>query len=233
MLLEVIATTVRDAVLAEQSGADRIELITGVLEGGLTPSYGLIEEVVHRTSVPVQVMIRPHSQSFCYNESDLITMIKDIQTVKHIGAHGIVLGTLTADRRIDHEILRQLLDEAEGLSVTFHRAFDEVSAQEMALEELRSYRQIDRILTSGGKSSVLDAQVEIRKLVQQANQSHLQILAGSGLSVDTIPAFLRATGVKEIHFGRGVRVDNNPINDIDPNKIKTIKRLLKDHDSTG
>jgi copper homeostasis protein len=151
MLLEVIATTVKDALLAEQSGADRIELITGILEGGLTPSYGLIDEVVHSTNIPVQVMIRPHSQSFCYDQRDLKVMMKDIQTVKRIGAHGIVLGALTSDRRIDHETLRRLLDEAEGLSVTFHRAFDEVSNLEKAIEELLSYSQIDRVLTSGGK----------------------------------------------------------------------------------
>lgn len=33
MLLEVIATTLSDAVLAERYGADRIELITGISEG--------------------------------------------------------------------------------------------------------------------------------------------------------------------------------------------------------
>ncbi len=65
IILEVIATTVTDAVIAEKSGADRIELVTGMLEGGLTPSYGLIEEVVRSVSIPVQVMVRPHSRSFC------------------------------------------------------------------------------------------------------------------------------------------------------------------------
>ncbi|WP_338042318.1 copper homeostasis protein CutC [Paenibacillus alba] len=233
MLLEVIATTVRDAVLAEQSGADRIELITGILEGGLTPSYGLIDEVVHSTTIPVQVMIRPHSQSFCYDQRDLSVMIKDIQTVKRIGAYGIVLGALTSERRIDHETLRRLLDEAEGLSVTFHRAFDEVSNLEKALEELLAYSQIDRVLTSGGKPNVLDAQEEIRQLVKQTAPSHLRILAGSGLTVSAIPAFLQATGVKEIHFGRGVRMNNNPLDEIDTGKIKNIKNIRIVRDANG
>lgn len=233
MLLEVIATTVRDALLAEQSGADRIELITGILEGGLTPSYGLIDEVVHSTNIPVQVMIRPHSQSFCYNQRDLGVMMKDIQTVKRIGAHGVVLGALTPDHRIDHETLRRLLDETEGLSVTFHRAFDEVSNLEKALEELLSYSQIDRVLTSGGKPNVLDAQEEISRLVKQTEHSHLQVLAGSGLTVSAIPSFLQSTGVKEIHFGRGVRVDHNPLNEIDIEKIKDIKNIGRDHVANG
>lgn len=230
MLLEVIATTVKDALVAEQSGADRIELITGILEGGLTPSYGLIEEVIRTTSVPVRVMIRPHSHSFCYDTSDLLTMIKDIQAVKRLGAHGIVLGVLTADHNIDTETLRRLLDEAEGLPVTFHRAFDEVSDLEKALDQLLAFTQIDRVLTSGGKPSVLDAHEEIRRLVTKTNNSHLQILAGSGLSAQAIPSFLTLTGVREVHFGRGVRIENNPINGIDPDKVKQIKNILMDHD---
>jgi copper homeostasis protein len=46
VLLEVIATTVADARLAAQAGADRLELVTAMGEGGLTPSIGLIEAVV-------------------------------------------------------------------------------------------------------------------------------------------------------------------------------------------
>ncbi|MFD0673548.1 copper homeostasis protein CutC [Cohnella sp. GCM10027633] len=38
MILEVIATTVADAKDASRYGADRIELVTGIAEGGLTPS---------------------------------------------------------------------------------------------------------------------------------------------------------------------------------------------------
>lgn len=93
MKLEVIATTLTDALLAAQGGADRIELVTGILEGGLTPGPGLIREVVRRVSIPVHVMVRPHSQSFVYDEYDLQTMKEDIAFIKASGAAGIVVGT--------------------------------------------------------------------------------------------------------------------------------------------
>ncbi|WP_309491819.1 copper homeostasis protein CutC [Paenibacillus anseongensis] len=223
VLLEVIATSVRDVIAAEQSGADRIELITGMLEGGLTPSYGLIEAAVQATKLPVQVMIRPHSYSFFYDRLDVAAMMTDIRMVKKIGAAGVVLGALTPDRRPDVEVLARLLEEAEGLSVTFHRAFDEVRDVQEALDELEKFKQIDRILTSGGKPNVLDAVQEMKHLVAWSQKTSIQILAGSGLTIASLPAFVAETGVQEVHFGKGVRMNSDPLGPIDPVRIQQMK----------
>lgn len=224
MLLEVIATSVRDVIAAERSGADRIELITGMLEGGLTPSYGLIEAAVQATKLPVQVMIRPHCYSFCYDRLDVAAMITDIRMVKQLGAAGVVFGALTEDKRLDLEVVARLLEEAEGLSVTFHRAFDEVRDVQEALDELDKFKQIDRILTSGGKPSVLDAVQEMKRLVAWSQKTSIQILAGSGLTLASLPAFAAETGVQEVHFGKGVRKNGDPLGLIDPVTIQTIKQ---------
>ncbi|MFC7442004.1 copper homeostasis protein CutC [Laceyella putida] len=226
MRLEVIATDLTDAKLADQHGADRIELVTGMAEGGLTPSHGLIEEVVERVSIPAYVMIRPHSRSFCYNRDDLDTMIKDIHAVKRLGAPGVVLGALTEEKTIDEAALQSLLEAAEGLDVTFHRAFDEVKDQEAALETLLCYPQVTRVLTSGGKKSALDAVPQLAKLVRMTRGTHLTILAGSGLTVESLPAFVEQTGVLEVHFGSGVRVNGKSLEPIDPAKITELKALF-------
>ncbi|WP_260838845.1 copper homeostasis protein CutC [Heyndrickxia oleronia] len=110
MIIEVIADTVEDAIIAEQAGANRIELITGVAEGGLTPSYGIIEAVCKAVSIPVYVMIRPHSRSFSYSNTELNSMVKDIQICKELGAAGVVWGVLNKDGDIDKEALKKLLD---------------------------------------------------------------------------------------------------------------------------
>nr|WP_270884717.1 copper homeostasis protein CutC [Paenibacillus aestuarii] len=225
MLLEVIATSMRDVIAAERSGADRIELITGMVEGGLTPSYGLIEAAVQATKLPVQVMIRPHSYSFCYDRLDVAAMIADIRMVKQLGAAGVVLGALTPEGRLDVEVIARLLEEAEGLSVTFHRAFDEVRDVEEALVELEKFKQIDRILTSGGKPNVLDAVVEMKRLVAWSQQTSIQILAGSGLTIASLLAFVAETGVQEVHFGKAVRMNGDALSPIDPARIQQIKQL--------
>ncbi|RKP49885.1 copper homeostasis protein CutC [Cohnella endophytica] len=237
MILEVIATTVTDALAAVEGGADRIELVTGLAEGGLTPSYGLIEQVAYNVNVPVQVMVRPHGQSFCYGSSDVKTMLRDIRIIREIrddirseqgDSHprlGVVLGCITRDRKIDMVVLETLLDEVGDMDVTFHRAFDDLVDQESAYDTLTRYSSIRRVLTSGGKPSVLDAVGTIRRLVELSRDSHVAILAGSGLTLEALPEFWRDTGIREIHFGTGVRGARGIAGAVDSDKVRAIKRI--------
>ncbi|MBU7316366.1 copper homeostasis protein CutC [Paenibacillus oleatilyticus] len=226
MILEVIATSVADAIIAEKNGAGRIELISGICEGGVTPSYGLIEQVVASVSIPVNVMIRPHSNSFCYDEWDLETMLTDIRTVRRLGAAGIVTGCLTPERKVDTELLEKLLAEVGELSVTFHRAIDETDDLEGTLHVLAQYPQIHRVLTSGGKPSVLDARDEILRL-QAVELSHpIAILAGSGLNLQSLASFIRDTGVREVHMGTGVRRGNRAQDTVDPELVRAAADIV-------
>nr|WP_249313250.1 copper homeostasis protein CutC [Lederbergia citrea] len=225
--IEIIATSVKDAKVAEENGANRIELITGIAEGGLTPSFGLIKEVVNAVKIPVNVMIRPHSYSFCYSEEDMITMMEDIKVVREIGANGIVIGTLTRDHTIDVDALEKLLSVAGDLDVTFHRAFDEVVDQEAALKTLLQFPQINRVLTSGGQPNVTEATDVIKSLLQITENKPLHILAGSGLKTNNAAGFVKQTGVEEIHFGSGVRFEEQSLKPIDPNKVRTITKMFE------
>ncbi|MBW5448523.1 copper homeostasis protein CutC [Cohnella sp. CFH 77786] len=224
MLLEVIATCMDDIVRAAAGGADRIELVTGLTEGGLTPSLGLIEEAASSSPVPVHVMIRPHSRTFVYDRDDLRVMVKDIRAVLRAGAAGIVLGVLTEEGRVNQEALKRLLAESGGLSVTFHRAFDDTRNLDEALDDLLSFPAIDRILTSGGQASALEAADTIRHLAGRLEHAPIRLLAGSGLTAESLPGFLLQTGVKEVHFGRGVRENGLASGRIDPERIRSIKR---------
>jgi len=226
MILEVIATTVDDAKRAEAGGADRLELITGIVEGGLTPSYALIKHVVNQVKIPIHVMVRPHSQSFVYTIDDLKVMQQDIQTIRELGAAGVVLGTLMPDNHIDFRALEALLTETGHMHVTFHRAFDEVENQLEALEQLLQYKEITHILTSGGKSSALQAVDQIKTLVERTSSTHLTILAGAGLTIDTVPTFVKETGVREVHFGTGVRQNGQALEPVDPQLVALLKRKL-------
>ncbi|MFJ7648803.1 copper homeostasis protein CutC [Lysinibacillus sp. NPDC097279] len=226
MVIEVIAISLTDAITAQKAGADRIELVAGIAEGGLTPSYAMIESVCSELTIPVNVMIRPHSRSFCYDQNDMKIMLKDIQICKQLGASGIVVGALTEEQNIDELILQQLIEAADGLDITFHRAFDDVKDQSKALQTLMSYKEISRILTSGGKSKVLDAVSEIQALEQQASLAHMQIMPGSGLSPKTLPSFLQHVNVSEFHFGSGVRHQSSFDHFIDEHKIKEVKDII-------
>ena len=226
MILEVIATSVLDAKLAQEHGADRIELISGIVEGGVTPSIGLIEQVVKAVDIPVNVMLRPHANGFRYDGDDLGVMARDAGIIREIGAAGIVMGMLDERGEIDTSALEMLLNETGKLAVTFHRAFDELQDRRSALELLSRYPAIRKILTSGGKPSVLDAKEEIAELTKLSEGRSLAILAGSGLGVETLDEFIRQTQVREVHMGTGVRRNGRALEPIDPDKLRAAADIV-------
>ncbi|NMO96348.1 copper homeostasis protein CutC [Paenibacillus lemnae] len=227
MLLEIIATTLDDAVTAEQHGADRLELITAMNEGGLTPSIGLIEQVVKAVQIPVHVMVRPHSRSFVYSERDKAVMAADIQAIREAGAAGVVFGMLTPEGNIDEALLEQMLKGSGDMQVTFHRAFDKLGDQAQGLQLLMKYKPVTRVLTSGGPGSALHNIPQIRKLVEMAKASGtLDILAGSGLNRQAIQDFVRQTGVNEVHFGSAVRYEHSGMMPIDPAELRLLADSL-------
>ncbi|MFM0741922.1 copper homeostasis protein CutC [Paraburkholderia xenovorans] len=226
VLLEVIATTVADARIAAQAGANRLELVTAMGEGGLTPSVGLIDAVVDAVSIPVNVIVRPHSRSFVYDADDYAVMLRDVRAVKAVGAHGVVIGMLNPDGEIDREGLARAIDAADGLAITFHRAFDETHDLHKALDVLLGFAAVTNVLTSGGKPSVLQAQSVVRDLVRQASGSHCTVLAGAGLTVDAVAGFVGVTQVRAVHFGSGVRVGGNGLAPVDADKVAKVRALL-------
>lgn len=225
MILEVIATTLDEALALELAGVDRIELIAGPSEGGLTPSYSLVKHVVNNVKTPVNVMIRPHSKSFVYSNNDLEIIIDDINKFKELGVNGIVFGCTTIDNKIDVKTLDIVLSICENLDFTFHRAFDTVTDQIEAFNTLSKY-PINRILTSGGKSSVMEGVDIINNLHTISKKSGPIIMAGSGLNLQNIQCFKNATNVSEFHFGRGVRYNNSMIGEIDTKLIADIKYII-------
>ncbi|MGM0920471.1 MAG: copper homeostasis protein CutC [Bacillota bacterium] len=226
MIIETIADSLEDAKIAQTAGADRIELVTGLMEGGLTPSYGLIRSVCSELTIPVNVMIRPHSRSFCYTEEDLNIMLEDIEICRNLGAAGVVFGVLTQENKIDEDKVIKLIQASKGLDITFHRAFDEVDHLVTALGVLQKYPEISRILTSGSKEKATEAVEELGQLTDLSAGTGPSIMAGSGLTPQNLQAFLKKVNVREVHFGSGIRFESSYQNSIDPNQIKTIRKIV-------
>lgn len=219
-MLEIIASTVEEAVAAEQAGADRIELVSALSEGGLTPSYGLIRQVVSTVEIPVHVLVRPHSKSFVYSKSDEETIITDIDLIRELGAAGIVVGSLTADGRVDEGFLGRIIKHKGELSLTFHRAIDSSRDILEAAEVLADFPEVDRILTSGGQATALEGKETIARLI--ADYPDLIILPGSGITLENAEALLEATKASELHVGSAVLQDGA----IQKERVEVLTRLL-------
>lgn len=220
-MLEIIASTVEEAVAAEQAGADRIELVSALSEGGLTPSYGLIRQVVSTVEIPVHVLVRPHSKSFVYSKSDEETIITDIDLIRELGAAGIVVGSLTADGRIDEGFLGRIIKHKGELSLTFHRAIDSSRDILEAAEVLADFPEVDRILTSGGQATALEGKETIARLIE--DHPDLIILPGSGITLENAEALLEATKASELHVGSAVLQDGI----IQKERVEALTRLLR------
>jgi copper homeostasis protein len=225
MLVEFIAVTVEDAKLIEKSGADRIELVSGLTEGGLTPSYGLIEKVVKSVNIPVNVMIRPHAHSFCYSEDDIEIMKNDITIIRSFGANGVVLGVLDNQGNVDFKQLEELLSGVGTMDVTFHRAIDNANNIVEAAGKLDIYKEIKTILTSGGHG---DWQSRIETLKQMKERcKETDILIGSGLTKHNIRGVHEQVGTGFYHFGTAIREDNNPLKSVSLKKAIDIIHTMK------
>jgi len=137
-----------------------------------------------------------------------------------------VIGMLDAQGGIDREGLSRACEAADGLAITFHRAFDEACDLREALDVLLGVEAVTSVLTSGGKPSVLHAQAVVGELVRQASGSHCTVLAGAGLTVDAVADFVSHTHVEAVHFGSGVRVNGNGLAPVDPAKVAQVRALL-------
>lgn len=225
-MIEIIATCLDDAIKIEKNGGDRIELISALTEGGLTPSYGLIKKVLENVNIPVNIMIRPHAKYFTYSKRDIDTMIEDIEMVKKLGANGIVLGVMDENGNVDEEYLKLLLRHAGELEITFHKAIDESVDIIKSISILKKYPQIKRILTSGGVGKIEDNLYTINKMVSESNNEVI-IMLGGGLTFDNVVHIINTTKVSEVHFGTAVRVDSNPFGDIDENELRSMVELVR------
>ena len=144
MICEICVDSVAGVRTAKAAGAHRVELCADLLEGGITPSLGMIRQARLVPGIDLNVMIRPRGGDFLFNEDEFAAMRADIETAKAEGANGVVIGLLTAAGAIDVDRTRDLVALARPLSVTFHRAFDVAAEPFGALETLIEPRRRSR-----------------------------------------------------------------------------------------
>ncbi len=197
MKLEICVDSVESAIAAERGGAQRVELCTDLLEGGITPSAGLIASVRRSIAIGLFVMIRPRGGDFCYTGLEFEVMQEEIRQARRLGADGIVLGLLNERGGVDVPRSRQLVELAGPLPVTFHRAIDMTPSPSLALVDVIATGACG-VLTSGGAPNARLGMREIARMVQTA-KGRIAVMAASGITADTIAAISERTGVTEFH----------------------------------
>ena len=197
MLLEVCIDSVESALAAQMGGAQRVELCSGLTDGGLTPSLGLIEEVVDAVDLEVMVILRPRGGDFLYSPHEQRALLRDLTHLSKLGIDGIVFGALLENGSIDTAFTQRIREEASDLDFTFHRAFDMCADPMKGIEELLRLG-IPRLLTSGLASTAEGGKEIIKDLVDRSG-GEVSIMAGGGITPQNVKSLVEFTGVQEIH----------------------------------
>jgi copper homeostasis protein len=206
VLLEVCVDRLEDALLAKIAGADRIELCGALELGGLTPSIGLIKEVIAATGPDVVVMVRPRAGGFDYDDDELRVAWRDAECALAAGAAGLVFGCLYPDGEVNTAACRTLVRLAGDKTTVFHRAFDFVPDVQVALDELIGCG-MTRILTSGRQPTALAGAALIKQLVATA-AGRIEVLPGGGVTADQAAKLLTATGCTQLHMS-GSKIESD------------------------
>lgn len=197
-LIEVCVEGIDGFLAAQEAGADRIELCASLLEGGITPSMGVIEEVLKLARIPVHVIVRPRGGDFLYSGHELAAMLADVVRLRGTTAAGVVVGCLTADGAIDEARMQALVGAARPMSVTCHRAFDMTADPEAAVEALVRCG-VDRVLTSGQRETAVAGLPILRRTVAAA-RGRIKVMACGALDATNIVRVHRESGADELHF---------------------------------
>lgn len=182
--LEIACFNYESAIIAQESGADRIELCDNMLLGGTTPNLETAKRVREKLTIKMHVIIRPRGGDFVYTEEEFAEMKQDIKQLKELGVDGFVFGIINQDGSVNKEQNLELVKLASPLSCTFHRAFDVVDSIEKGLEEVIECG-FQTILTSGRGKNVEEGILDL-ELIQKLAEDRIVIMPGGGLRSSNI-----------------------------------------------
>ncbi|MGD1890321.1 MAG: copper homeostasis protein CutC [Cyclobacteriaceae bacterium] len=241
--LEICVDSLQSALTAEEGGANRIELCSGLELGGLTPDPALFKLVKEKLSIPVFVLIRPRMGGFVYDHLDREVMGASIRYFKEMGADGLVLGALTDEGEVDQPLMQKFIQLASPLPVTFHRAFDQIPDPTNELPKLLELG-VKRILTSGQQAKAVLGLDLLRK-INDLVEDKIIILAGGGVASQNVERLLNI-GFNEVHASarisakpenreNSLSLSQGEISDAyrfaDLQEIITLRKILDEYDT--
>jgi copper homeostasis protein len=198
IILEICAQSLASGLIAQEGGADRIELCSAIEIGGITPSPAVLKEARKRLDIDICVLIRPRGGDFIHSDLEFELIKKDIIYCKKLGMNGIVVGIQKPDKSLDIERMKRLHDLARPMEVVCHRAFDRVSDPYFEMEKLISIG-FDRILTSGLAESAPKGRDLLRGLIEKSN-GRITIMPGAGILPENVKELVDYTGATQVHM---------------------------------
>jgi len=220
--LEVIVQTVDDARAAEEGGADRLEVVRSMRDGGLTPALPVVEAIKRATSLPLRVMVRENA-GFETSDAEIEVLRAAAWNFAKLEVDGLVVG-FARSGELSLAEFSAVIEAAPGVLVTFHRAFDSLNDQLSAIDTLSTIRRVDGILTSGGQGSAAERCARLHQFVERAG-SRLSIIAGGGVDLEPFELLARSRTVSWIHVGRAARDGKDPEGPVSAASVRRLRDL--------
>ena len=226
-MLEIIAQTVEDAVEAERGGATQIDLKADLLEGGVTPSAGMVERVCDRVGIDVVVMVRARVDRMVLSQDDVRIMCHDIALSAERGAAGFLLGALTADHELDLKAIQSFKNAASGLPLHFHMGWELTHDHARTLEQMIELGFRSARTTGGfGPSGKVTEGIEMARRFCELAGRRMDLFLGGGVHAGNVGQLVTETGILHAHAGTGVRNPPNPSGAVSEEKVRQLRTAL-------
>lgn len=218
--LEIACFNLESVIIAQDNGADRVELCANMKEGGTTPDFEITKVARDILSIDLNVMIRPRGGNFVYSDFEFKQMKSEIEQFKKLKVDGFVFGILNEDGSLNKAQNAELVALANPLPCTFHRAFDGIKNKFQTLESLIDCG-FKTILTSGVETNVVDGIDVLATLVDKAN-NRITIMPGGGLRSTNIGILKEKTNA--VFYHSSAITDSSEIASDD--EVKALKANL-------
>ena len=219
-ILEVIVCSVADAIEAQKGGASRLEVVRELDRGGLTPPVEMVHAIKQAVDLPLRVMVRESDGYGTSGEAEVRNLCTAAEIFAKLGVDGLVLGFLK-NGEIDLDLTARVLACAPEVKATFHHAFENAADRLKALREIKSLKQVDRILSHGGSGNLDERRLHLDTYAHAA-APELTLIAGGGIDIDAIALLKETTIVREFHVGRAARRGFQVSGEVQAELVRTL-----------
>ncbi len=220
--LEVIVLNKEDSIAAQVAGADRLELVSNMAVGGLSPEVDVVKSVVESVTIPVNVMVRFKAEDFVYNDREMKQLVDYIEVIKQLGINGVVFGSLDAEGNVNREQLQTIINHCDGLDITYHRAIDQDQEKYLANFNIID-GHVTNVLTSGGIEKSIEQNI---KLIDSVSDHRVNVLVGGGVNAANYRLLFEELNLVDFHIGSLAYNNGDFTAGINSEMVKVVKAEL-------
>ena len=211
-VLEICVDSLASARAAIAGGADRLELCSALLAGGLTPYEVLLRQIREESDIAIRCLMRHRAGDFLYPADEVELLRRQILQLKEAGADGFVIGCLTPQGDLDAEAMKPLVEACGGKGITLHRCID------VSRDPVQTYLDakalgIDTVLTSGAASNCRLGRPMIEKLIALRDEiGGPDVLIGAGVNASVIRTFrAEVSGARAFHMSGKMELESGMV----------------------